>query len=412
MIATDPSITRDNSFTWTHALIWLTLSVSCIVFVEPAPYDALVILLIVSLFPLGLRVPREAGVAVFLLALFTAGNLIGALTFGDPQLTVRPLITRIYMVLTWVLFVSVIANDPKTMIKYIWRGYTIAALIAAVWGSLEYYDLLPEVAEGDAFGRAKGPFKDANVFGPFLVPIVLHTVSVMLRSNGMALALELSKFLVIAFGLLLSFSRGAWINLGFAFSLYMLLSIATAPTLRQKIRLVTLVVFLSLTAGLSLSWAVNNTAAGEMFFNRARLVKEYDVETGGRFYTQGLVVHELGRRPLGIGPGMAPSVFGLAPHNLYLHTAIEGGWIAGVSINLFFLLSIIRALARAGFRWNLQSDLHVVVAAVMGTLFQSFFVDSTHWRHLWLLLAMVWGLTVACDRDRSYSRNDVMLKGG
>jgi hypothetical protein len=411
MIGAKTARTRAEHIQWQYALIWLTLAASCIVFIEPAPYDVLVMLLVVVLYPLKLRIPAEIAVAIFLLALFAAGNLIGALASGEPETTIRPLATRIYMLVSWVFFTSIIAANTEFVMKIIWHGYVFAALLAAVWGCLEYYDFLPEALVGDTFGRAKGPFKDANVFGPFLIPVALHLVSRMLHTRGPALVLEITKFLIIAFGLLLAFSRGAWINFFFAFGLYIVFSITTAPTMKEKIQLVVLVVFLSFAAGLSLSWAVNNTAAGQQFFDRATMFMEYDLESGGRFDTQAQVLREIGSTPLGLGPGMSTPEFGIEPHNLYLHTAIEGGWLAAVSFYLFLLLSVYRGMARTGVRWKLQSDLHVVLAVVLGTLLQSLFIDSTHWRHLWLLLAILWALTIAVDRSRASNRTGVMTNG-
>ena len=397
---------------WRHKLIWLTMAVSCIVFIEPAPYDILVMFLVAVLFSLNLRVPEESGIAIFLLALFTVGNLVGTLASDDPGTTVRPLVTRIYMVASWVLFISVIAANTESVMRVIWRGYTFAALLAATWGCLEFYDFLPDMMVGDTFGRASGPFKDANVFGPFLIPIALHTVSRMPHSRGLALVANVTKFLIIIFALLLSFSRGAWMNFLFAFGLYMIFSIYSAPSNKDKLRLITLVIFLSFAAGLTLIWAVNNSAAGQRFVDRATVFKTYDLESGGRFDTQSRVLREIGSTPLGLGPGMSPSEFGIEPHNLYLHIAIEGGWLAAISFYLFLLLTVVRGTVRWRLRWKLQTDLHVVLAALSGILLQSLFIDSTHWRHMWLLIAILWALTIEIDRGRASDNNDVMFNEG
>lgn len=378
-------------------------------FVEPAPYDILVLLLVAVLFSLNLRVPAESGVAIFLLALFTAGNLIGTLASDDPGTTVRALATRVFMVASWVLFISIIAANTESMMRVIWKGYTFAALLAATWGCLEFYGLLPSIMVGDTFGRASGPFKDANVFGPFLVPIALHIASRMLHLRGLALVADVTKFLIIIFALLLSFSRGAWVDFSFAFGLYIVLSIFSASSGKDKMRLIALAIFLTFAAGMTLLWAVNNTAAGQRFVDRATVFKTYDLESGGRFDTQSHVLREIGSTPLGLGPGMSPSEFGIEPHNLYLHVAIEGGWLAGLSFYLFLLLTMNRGIVRSRSSWKLQTDLHVVLAALSGILLQSLFIDSTHWRHMWLLIAMLWGLTIRFDRDHQSNNSDFML---
>lgn len=391
---------RPETPRWLLGTIWVTMALSSVVFIEPAPYDLLVLFLLAAIFPLGLRVPREIAVAVFLLALVVAGNLMAAIFSDDTDVTVRALATRTYMVIAWFLFACILTASTREVLRVLWGGYTFAALLATIWGGLEYYGMLPEALGGDAFGRAKGPFKDANVFAPFLVPVALYTVSRILRSRGLVLGFEIMVFVTLALGLLLAFSRGGWFNFLAAFTLFLAFQIASAPMLRDKTRVLLLAMFLALAAVMALTWAVNNTAAGQQFFARATLFQEYDLARGGRFDTQGQVVRQIGSNPLGIGPGMSTNRVGMDPHNLYLHMTLEGGWIAGLSFGLFLLLSLARGIVRITARWELQSDLQVIFAALCGTLMQSLFIDSTHWRHLWLLLAMLWGLTIAFDRDR------------
>ncbi len=393
------TLARPETPRWVMGAIWVTMALSSVVFIEPAPYDLLVLFLLVALFPLGLRVPREIAVAAFLLALVVAGNLMAAIFSDDPDVTVWALATRTYMVIAWFLFACILTASPREMLRVLWGGYIFAALLATIWGGLEYYGMLPESLGGDAFGRAKGPFKDANVFAPFLVPVALYTVSRILLSRALALGFQVVVFVTLALGLLLAFSRGAWMNFLFAFTLFMVFRIFSVPTLRDRTRVLLLAMFLALAAVIALTWAVNNTSAGQQFFARATLVQEYDIARGGRFDTQAQVVRQIGSRPLGVGPGMSPNTVGLDPHNLYLHMTLEGGWIAGLSFVLFLLLSLARGLVRITVRWELQSDLQVVYAALCGTLMQSLFIDSTHWRHLWLLLAMLWGLMIAFDRE-------------
>lgn len=394
------TLARPESPRWVMGTIWVTMALSSVVFIEPAPYDLLVLFLLAALFPLGLRVPREIAVAGFLLALVVAGNLMAAIFSDDTEVTVRALATRTYMVVAWFLFTCILTASPREVLRVLWGGYVFAALLATIWGGLEYYGMLPESLGGDAFGRAKGPFKDANVFAPFLVPVALYTVSRILFSRALALSFQVMVFVILALGLLLAFSRGGWLNFVFAFTLFLAFQMFSMPTLRDRTRVLLLAMFLALAAVIALTWAVNNTAAGQQFFARATLFQEYDLARGGRFDTQGRVVRQIGSNPLGVGPGMSANRVGLDPHNLYLHMTLEGGWIAGISFVLFLLLSLTRGLARITARWALQSDLQVVYAALCGTLIQSLFIDSTHWRHLWLLLAMLWGLTIAFDREQ------------
>ena len=357
------------------------------------------------MFPLGLRVPREIDAAVLMLALVVVGNFAAAATSTDPATTGRALFIRTYVVLSWFLFTCALTANPTAVFRVLWQGYTFAALLAVLWGNLEYFGLLPEALRGDTLGRAKGPFKDANVYAPFLVPVALFTVARILTSRGLQLGYEVIKIIIIVSGLLLAFSRGAWLNFLVAFSLFMALQILSAKTLRDKIRLVLLAAILALTAASVVTLMINNTAAGQQFFARTALFQDYDVARGGRFDTQAQALRHVGANPIGVGPGMSTSWVGMEPHNLYLHVTLEGGWLAGIAFCLFLILSLKRGLIRIIERWRLRNDLQIVFAALSGTLLQSLFIDSTHWRHLWLLLAMLWALTIAFDREHGAVSN-------
>jgi O-antigen ligase len=97
--------------------------------------------------------------------------------------------------------------------------------------------------------------------------------------------------------------------------------------------------------------------------------------------------------PIGIGAGQSEKeyFFKQAPHNVYLHVLVESGWIGGFSFFAFLIFT----LYKGGRYFRLAGDVDGVniaaYACVVGILVQSIFIDSTHWRHLFLLVAMVWG---------------------
>ena len=273
------------------------------------------------------------------------------------------------------------------------------------WGVLQYFGFLPD-ALGKSFDRVTGPFKDANVFAPFLVPVILYYMDRMLRIRGPSLAFDACKFLVLVYGLFLGFSRGAWLNMSVALMFFILFSMISASSLKQRLRLMIVVAAVVAAAVLTLYLAISYTEAGQLFAQRAAIVQEYDVAEGGRFDTQAKALSEIGRNPIGIGPGMSAIAFdGLEPHNIYLHVAVEGGWIAAISFYLFLIITLARGFSRINSISALRNNLQITLAALMGVLVQSLFIDSTHWRHLWLLLALTWAITVAIDRDRDLTKS-------
>ena len=207
--------------------------------------------------------------------------------------------------------------------------------------------------------------------------------------------MTLGFFIFVSLGILVGFSRGAWLNFLASCSFLCLLLLLTKSPRRQKLNFVLMLVFVMFVGVAALFLVVNYTAAGQMFAQRTALVQAYDVAVGGRFDSQLRALEVIGQTPIGVGSGMAPEVlYGIQPHNIYLQVTLEGGWLAGMSLVVFAAMTIVRGLRHIT-RTDAAIDTNVLVAlaGLLGVLLQSFFIDSTHWRHLWLLFAIVWGLT-------------------
>jgi hypothetical protein len=372
----------------------MTFAMSSIVFIEPAPYDVMVIALLVTLVMTGLRFPREMQPAAILLGLFAVGNVIAAASSADPSAATRSLSIRLYMVLAWSLFVSLIVNNPGPVLNTIWRGYIFAALLAVCWAILEYFGYI-NFGDWQPGLRAKGPFKDANVFGPYLVPVAIYCLKEIARHKSSSVkAIYSAIFMVIGLGILLSFSRGAWINFIVACTLFSIFIVASMSTYRDRLRWLLLNTLLILAAVAILGAAAGTKSVSDRFLQRAVLTQKYDLDRGGRFFTQKQAIQEIAVSPAGVGPGLSDDVLGLEPHNLFLHVFIEGGWLAGIGFLMFLALSLYKSFSL--FRWtsDLRDDFYVVFASTTGILMQSLFIDSTHWRHMWLMLAMLWALII------------------
>ena len=382
------------------ALLALLLALSSLVFIEPAPYDLLAISFFVGLLASGMRLPREMQAALVLLGTYLLGNFLASLMVSDPAGTLRSLSIRIYMVLIWILFVGVVSIRPARMIPALWAGYIVAAVVATVWGALEYFGFIQnELWQGGL--RAKGPFKDPNVFGPFLVPAAVYSLRRLTNPGAAMKFLFTLLFFAISFGILMSFSRGAWINFVISIGLFAILTIGTARSLRSRLRLLGVGMLGSLLIVASLGVAVSQKAIGERFFQRAVLAQKYDLASGGRFQSQQKAMTHIAGDPIGVGPGRSHDKFGLEPHNLYLHIAVEGGWLAGFGWLGFLGLTLFRSLPLFRVPGQVRDEFIVVFSSLAGVLTQSLFIDSTHWRHLWLLLALAWALIIATQRKES-----------
>jgi len=381
------------------ALVGLLAATGSVVFIEPAPYDVLAIAMFIGLPATGLRFPRGLQAPVILLGLFMTGNILATVMAPDPMESIRSLSVRFYMVLTWLMLASLVAGRPRNILAALWAGYLVAALIAVAWGTLEYLGLIHnELWQGGL--RARGAFKDPNVYGPFLIPAAIHAVRKIATGAVRNVAIYLPVFLLLCFGILLSFSRGAWIDFATALMLYILFAFIWAPNLRTRINwILSVVATISLMVAVVVA-AVSVDVIGNRFFQRAVLEQKYDIKAGGRFDSQLKAGEHIGRDPIGVGPGRSDEEFGLEPHNMYLQVLVEAGWLGGLSLILFFALTGYRLIRLLRYPHPLRTDVFIVTACLTGLVAQSFFIDSTHWRHLWLLFAVAWGLIISCRRSQ------------
>ncbi len=381
-------------------LLALLLATSSIVIFEPAPYDILAIALFVTLVPLGLAFPKDVALPLTLLLCFLLGNLLAAMLAVSPLETLRSMAIRTYMVLTWLLIVSLLVVDGERMLKALWQGYLCAAVLAALWGVLEYFGMIPgELWPGGL--RAHAGFKDPNVFGPFLVPAALYTLHRIMSPWAFRPA-QIVMLGLFSLAILLSFSRGAWINYSVSLGLFSLFLFLEDRRLTTRLKWLAGGLFMAGGLVVLVLAATSFGVVADRLEQRFVFAQEYDLKPGGRFDTQRRVAEYIGGDPVGVGPGRTDEVFGLEPHNLYLHVFVEAGWLGGVSFVLFLILSVVwlgRARKRTGV---FRRDAQIVWACLCGLLLQSFFIDSTHWRHFWLLLAMAWALIILSDRkDRT-----------
>jgi hypothetical protein len=115
----------------------------------------------------------------------------------------------------------------------------------------------------------------------------------------------------------------------------------------------------------------------------------------GRFGNQIRGIPMLIERPNGLGPLRWRLTFGLEPHNSYIGGFANGGWLGG-----FSFLALVLATGFVGFRLCLtpspfQRQAQIAWPGLFIFLLQALQIDVDHWRHVFLLFGMVWGLEAA-----------------
>lgn len=389
--------------------LWLVVASSFVVYFEPAACDMLIIGLFAVAFGSGLGVPRKLGVPLVLLVIFLAGNLLASSLGPAPAQSVTPLVIRTYLVLCWwLLIASLISEHPGPALRVVWNAYAFAAVIAAVIGALAFFGVIPDFGQLLEYGRVRSLFKDANVYGPFLIPPTLFMLHRLEVSSGFQATVSYLLFGLLGFGLLLGFSRGSWLNFAAALLVYLVLRLRSQRAARQRRRLLLAMAGIAAAAAALLSVAAVNGKLSDMLEQRARVIQHYDVGSDrtqgvGRFDAQLEFLELAVTRPLGIGAGQSESsaFLGMAPHNLYLHVLVEAGWIGGLAFMAFIFFTLFYATRHTAESAPTAGLQQVAVACLVGVLVQSLFVDSTHWRHFYLLLAMIWG---AASRQRPAGR--------
>ena len=82
-------------------------------------------------------------------------------------------------------------------------------------------------------------------------------------------------------------------------------------------------------------------------------------------------------------------------HQVYLNMFLNTGWIGG-TLYLFLVLTTLVLGFRQAMRDRGRSGVsNVVVAAFLGMALEGLVIDTYHWRHLYLIMAMIWGLALA-----------------
>jgi len=234
------------------------------------------------------------------------------------------------------------------------------------------------------------------------VPALLYVLNRVIRQGALRASLWILAAPVLLFGTLLTFSRGAWLNLAVALAAYACFTFVTMSTHRQRLKLILYVVLAGTFSVGILAAALTIPTVADMMGERAKLEQSYDVGPEGRFGGQlkaaGLVL----AHPLGIGAlEFQRNYHHEDVHEVYLNMYLNTGWVGGTAYVALVLLTLglgLRQVVRDRGGTGLSA---VLVAAFIGIALEGAVVDTDHWRHFYLIMAMIWGMALA-ERDVQY----------
>ncbi len=374
--------------------LFFIILISGFVFIEPSPYEFAVVPLAFACLIAGVTIQRELLPMIWLLLLWNIGGAIAYFRVVDKDLTDRFVIITLFMAVSAIIFAALFSTDSVRRLRILRAAYIIAALLAAMAGIIGYFNLTSGLGELFApGGRARGPFKDPNVYGPFLILPILFLLQSLL-SRGIRL-LPTATLLVILFGFFLSFSRGAWIHFLLSGVIMLGLMIVTAENHRTRVRLILLGVVCVGLLAMAMALALSVDSIADMFKQRAQVVQSYDVGSGGRFTLQDLALTEILNYPFGMGPFAFAEAYNYQQHNVYLQAFLVYGWLGGLAYVALILLTLVVGLGAALKRTPWQPYLIAVYATFVGVVGEGIIIDTDHWRHFFLLLGIIWGLVAA-----------------
>jgi O-antigen ligase len=364
-----------------------------VVRVEPAPADAvLAVCAALAVVSGRLHLRRIPVPIVGLLACLVVLNILSMAGAAEMSEALRYGAITLYLIVLAVWLTSYLRTAART--RLVIRAYVAGAVLSSVAAVLALFVAFPghEILAGENQSRAQGLFKDPNVFGPFLIPAALIALEEALRPRilGLRRPAAVTVLVVLVIGIVFAFSRAGWLNFAIAVSVMLLVLALRTEAARATWAAVALVGVVALFAG----GAVLLTGSEEFLQERAQ-VQSYD---SARFTAQRTGIQIASEHPLGVGPGQFELDQPVSAHSIYIRVLAEQG-VLGLAV-LIALLAYTLVLAGrnavAG-RDTFGVGSAALLGAWCGLLANSAFVDTLHWRHLWLVAALIW---VAAMRTR------------
>lgn len=275
------------------------------------------------------------------------------------------------------------------LIEKVVGGYLLGALVFSALGLLSYLLAVADINWSWFVYevRWRGLLDDPVVFGGLLVPAIAIFGYLAVFAEREPLYWRYLLLTLVCFAsLILTGSRGAWLNLVAAGLVIAVLEKSVWEG-RQFSRALVLA-SLSLLIALALIYVVpvNHTT----YFN-ATLEHRFGASDAPRIENFRIAPERLFNRQtwdivLGSGSGSYEYFAdnGFSAHNTYLRVLFEQGVIGIALLGLFLFWSL-----RLAWRGKDRRRAVLISAIIVGVLVQSLFVDTLHWRHFWLILALI-----------------------
>jgi hypothetical protein len=381
-----------------RALVWLVAASGAIVFIEPSPYELVTICAAVLFLATGLRLRLVLMPPVALLVILNVGYSIGAIPLLDQSDVFSWIMTSWYMAITVIFLAMVLSEDTEARLDMLRRGLTVGAMIASLAAVAGYFNLVPGGHDLlTLYERARGTFKDPNVLGAFLIlPALFMLQNVVTARFGKAFRSTIA-LAIMTLAILLAFSRAAWGGLVLTAAFMLALMVLTSPSNGERSRIVVMTVVATVAAVLLIAVLLSFDGIADMFRQRASFDQSYDEGRFGRFGRHILGADMALDVPFGIGPLQFHHYFPEDTHNSYLNAFMSGGWMSGIAYPALVFLTVALGFRHVFVRVPWQRAYLAIFSAFLGTVGESFVIDTDHWRHFWMMLGAMWGMIAAAQ---------------
>jgi hypothetical protein len=378
-----------------ESIVWIAVVTSFFVMFEPAAYDLLIVGALALFAFTGLRLPRVLLPFLLLVILYQLGAVIALMKIYDQPKTTMWTIVGVFLAATGVFFSLFLVERTEIRARLISNAWIIAGAISGALAIIGYFHLAPFSESLLLYGRAKGAFKDPNVYAPHLIFPALILIQRLYSANFRSSLLTLVPLGLVVAGVLLSFSRGSWGHLVASTALMTALTILAAPSPGRRARILVTCIVAVAAAALLIVALLQIPSVEKLFLERAQLEQSYDTGHGGRFTNHTIGWRVVLDQPLGIGIFQFAKLVGIDVHNTYLNGFLSYGWLGGVS-----LIALTALTAFVGLRYVLApTPWRPVFICAFSTwavlMMEAAVIDVDHWRHQWAALGMTWGFVAA-----------------
>jgi hypothetical protein len=386
---------KSRQATWLNVLVALWVFCGGMVITEPSPYEvAFLAVLAVSMFG-GFTLHRGTlGLLVLFVAFIPFATLsafqVRFITVSDALIYQA---VTVFLLFTSYWMANFLADDPVRRLKLVIRAYLLTALISAMLGTLGYLGIGHDLFT--RYDRAKALFNDPNVYGPFLVLPAAFVLQRILLGSWKQVIWAAGAYGILMIGVFFSFSRAAWGHFAITSAIVFLLVFVLEATLRERMRMIRLGIVGMMVVVIGFAGLMSMPQFRDFFELRTQS-QNYDSGESGRFGRQGYAFEMALEHPLGLGPLEFRNYrVKEEPHNTYVNVLHAYGWGGGLVMIAFIVLTILRGLKGVFVPGPHRLMLIPVIAVFIPLAGEAAIIDVDHWRHLFLVAGLVWGLTSA-----------------